>query len=74
MKTLLEENTVVSENNTAAWLLHLSISLKMLIPLHLFSFELDFAYKVFWQWLSVLHSSPGTYWLLMFSETQLLFQ
>lgn len=61
VKTILEDNMVLSENNTATWLPHLSISLKMLIPLHLLSSELDFAHKLFWQWLCVLHSSPETY-------------
>lgn len=49
VKTILEDNMVLSENNTATWLPHFSISLKMLIPLRLLSFELDFAHKLFRQ-------------------------
>lgn len=47
MKIVLEEKTVLSDNNTAAWLLHLNISLKLLTSLHLLFLELHFAHKPF---------------------------
>lgn len=56
----------------SACLLHISISLKIVISLHLLFFEFDFAFKLVWQELCLLHGSPGTHWLFVFAETAAL--